>query len=76
MSMLNEFTTAFEDKRVVGVLTETGGVSQDIDHILTLAKRGRKRIVFDSDPKALVDKVIKLIRVNDKQKHMKQEEVS
>jgi uncharacterized protein (TIGR00725 family) len=73
---LNEFTTAFEDKRVVGVLTGTGGVEQDIDHILTLAKRGRKRIVFDNDPKVLVDKVMKLIRINDKQKHLKQEEVS
>jgi uncharacterized protein (TIGR00725 family) len=73
---LNEFTTAFEDKRVVGVLTGTGGVEQDIDHILTLAKRGRKRIVFDNDPKVLIDKVMKLIRINDKQKHLKQEEVS
>ncbi len=73
---LNEFTTAFEDKRVVGVLTGTGGVEQDIDHILDLAKRGRKRIVFDNDPKILIDKVIKLIRINDRQKHMKQEEVS
>jgi len=72
---LNEFTTAFEDKRIVGVLTGTGGMEQDIDHILTLAKRGRKRIVFDPDPKTLVEKVIKLIRVNNKQKHMKQEEV-
>jgi len=73
---LNEFTTAFEDKRIVGVLTGTGGVEQEIDHILKLAKRGRKRIVFDNDPKALIDKVIKLIRVNDRQKHMKQEEGS
>jgi uncharacterized protein (TIGR00725 family) len=73
---LNEFTTAFEDKRVVGVLTETGGIEQDIDHILKLAKRGRKRVVFDNDPKRLVEKVIKEIRVNDKHKHLKQEEVS
>ncbi|HEX9503470.1 MAG TPA: LOG family protein [Patescibacteria group bacterium] len=73
---LNEFTTAFEDKRVVGVLTNTGGIEQDIDHILKLAQRGRKRIVFDDDPQTLVEKVIKLIRINDKQKHLKQEEVS
>ena len=73
---LNEFTTAFEDKRVVGVLTGTGGVEEDIDHILTLAKRGRKRIVFDSDPKKLVEKVIKLIRVNNKIKSMKWQEAS
>ena len=73
---LNEFTTAFEDKRIVGVLTKTGGVEQDIDHILTLAKRGRKRIIFDDDPKKLVTKVIQAIRVNEKQKRHKWEEAS
>jgi uncharacterized protein (TIGR00725 family) len=72
---LNEFTTAFEDKRIVGVLTETGGVEAEIDDILKVAKRGgRKRIVFDPDPKVLVEKVIKLIRINDKQKHLKWQE--
>jgi uncharacterized protein (TIGR00725 family) len=73
---LNEFTTAFEDKRVVGVLTNTGGVESAIDDILKLAKRGRKRIVFDDDPQRLVNKVIKMIRVNDKQKSLKWQEAS
>ncbi len=73
---LNEFTTAFEDRRVMGVLTGTGGVESEIDEILKLAKRGRKRIVFDSDPKKLVEKVIKLIRINEKQKHYRQKEVA
>ncbi len=63
---LNEFTTAFEDKRIVGVLTETGGIEANIESILKNAKRGRKRIVFDNDPKRLVQKVIKLLKVNDK----------
>jgi uncharacterized protein (TIGR00725 family) len=66
---LNEFTTAFEDKRVLGVLTQTGGVEEEIDHILKLAQRGRKRIVFDDDPKRLVQKVIKLIRINERRKN-------
>lgn len=65
---LNEFTTAFEDRRVVGVLTGTGGVEQDIDHILKLAQRGRKRIVFDDDPKKLVETVIKMLHAQDRQK--------
>lgn len=65
---LNEFTTAFEDRRIVGVLTGTGGTEAEIDEILRVAKRGRKRIVFDDDPKRLVFKVIKLIRQNEKQK--------
>jgi uncharacterized protein (TIGR00725 family) len=65
---LNEFTTAFEDKRVMGVLTKTGGVEEHINNILKSAERGRKRIVFDDDPKRLVEKVIKLIKINEKQK--------
>ena len=58
------------------MLTKTGGIESDIDHILTLAQRGRKRIVFDEDPKRLVAKVIKLIKVNDKQKSLKWQEAS
>ena len=72
---LNEFTAAFEDKRVVGVLTGTGGVEEEIDNILKLAKRGRRRIVFEEDPKKLVEKVINQIKINNKQKHLKQQEV-
>lgn len=66
---LNEFTTAFEDKKVIGVLTGTGGIEQQLDEILKLAKRGRKRIVFDDDPKRLVEKVIKLVRTYSRQKN-------
>lgn len=63
---LNEFTTAFEDKRVIGVLTNTGGEEQEVENILKIAQRGRKRIVFDSDPKSLVEKVIKAIKENER----------
>ncbi len=66
---LNEFTTAFEDKRAIGVLMGTGGESEEIDRILKIGQRGRKRIVFDSDPKTLVAKVVKLIRETDRIKH-------
>ncbi|MGE5298273.1 MAG: hypothetical protein ACM3KM_03860 [Acidobacteriaceae bacterium] len=59
---LNEFTTAFEDKRVVGILTGTGGIEEDIPDILKDAKRGKKFMIFDSDPKLLVEKVIRKIR--------------
>ncbi|MBI4363441.1 MAG: LOG family protein [Candidatus Doudnabacteria bacterium] len=65
---LNEFTTAFEEKRVVGVLTGTGGTEGEIDDILKVAKRGKKYIVFDSDPAHLVTKVIKLVRHNERSK--------
>jgi uncharacterized protein (TIGR00725 family) len=66
---LNEFTSAFEEKRVVGILTETGGVSAEIQKILTIAKRGQKYIVFHNDPKKLVEMVIKKLREMDRHKN-------
>jgi uncharacterized protein (TIGR00725 family) len=65
---LNEFTTAFEEKRVVGVLTQTGGITDQLDEILKIAKRGRKYIVFDKDPKELVKQVIKKLKEIEKEK--------
>jgi uncharacterized protein (TIGR00725 family) len=59
---LNEFTIAFEDKKPIGVLTETGGITEEIDHLLTVAKRGRKNIVLDHDPKRLVEKVMAMAK--------------
>lgn len=58
---LNEFTSAFEDKKVIGVLTNTGGTSDDIINLLKNAKRGKRFVVFDDDPKRLVEKVINMI---------------
>lgn len=63
---LNEFTIAFEDKKPVGILTSTGGITDEIDHILTVSKRGRKGIVFDDKPDQLVKKLIKLLKEQDK----------
>lgn len=59
---LNEFTIAFEDKKPIGILADSGGVSEDLDHILTISKRGRHNIVFESDPKILVEKVVAMAR--------------
>src|SRR4030043_605410 len=51
MGTLNEFTIAFEDKKPIGVLTGTGGMSDFYDDIVKKAKRGPGKIVYDSDPK-------------------------
>ncbi|MBI4049221.1 MAG: LOG family protein [Candidatus Doudnabacteria bacterium] len=67
---LNEFTSAFEERRIIGVLTGTGGTEKEIDDILKAAKRGRSRIVFDSDPKRLVTQVIKRIRLHQRHKEL------
>ncbi|HVY67656.1 MAG TPA: hypothetical protein VHA30_02040, partial [Patescibacteria group bacterium] len=64
---LNEFTIAFEDKKPIGVLLGTGGTSEEINHILKVAKRGRKGIVFDTDPARLVKKLIQLLKHEDRE---------
>lgn len=57
---LNEFTVAFEDQKPIGVLTGTGGTTDLLEEIVKVSTRSGK-IVYDSDPKRLVEKVIELI---------------
>ena len=61
MGTLNEFTIAFEDKKPTGVLINTGGTADMIKGIVKNAHRGPGKIVYDSNPKKLVSKVLKLI---------------
>jgi len=58
---LNEFTIAFEDKKPIGILTETGGTADMIKEIIKKSHRGSGKIVYDSDPKKLISKIVKLI---------------
>ena len=62
MGTLNEFTIAFEDRKPIGVLTETGGTADLIQEIVEKSHRGPGTIVYDPDPKTLIDKLIELIR--------------
>jgi len=61
MGTLNEFTIAFEDKKPIGVLTGSGGTADMIKNIVENSHRGPGKIVYDSDPKQLIEKLIKLI---------------
>ncbi|OHA00261.1 MAG: hypothetical protein A3G49_02810 [Candidatus Sungbacteria bacterium RIFCSPLOWO2_12_FULL_41_11] len=62
MGTLNEFTIAFEDNKPIGVLTGTGGIADEIKNIVDKARRGEGKIVYDSDPKILVEKVLELVK--------------
>ena len=62
MGTLNEFTIAFEDRKPIGVLTGTGGTADIIEEIVKQSHRGPGSIVYDPDPKTLIEKVIELIR--------------
>jgi uncharacterized protein (TIGR00725 family) len=66
MGTLNEFTIAFEDKKLTGVLIGSGGTADMIKYIVKKSYRGPGKIVYDSDPKRLVKKLLKLV---DKEKN-------
>lgn len=66
MGTLNEFTIAFEDQKPQGVLTGTGEVADEIKDILEKAHRGNGHIVFESDPKTLLDKLVRVIEEQEK----------
>ncbi len=58
---LNEFTIAFEDQKPIGILEGCGGTMEMIRDIIKQADRGPGKIVYESDPKTIVEKLIKLI---------------
>lgn len=55
---LNEFTDAFEEDKPIGVLTESGGIADEIKEVIRISKRGKGDIFYDDDPIALVQKII------------------
>lgn len=56
---LHEFTSAFERHKVIGILTGSGGIIDEIPIIMEKAHRGNGRVVTHDDPKELVRLVIK-----------------
>ncbi|MEK7554423.1 MAG: hypothetical protein AAB518_00335 [Patescibacteria group bacterium] len=61
MGTLNEFTVAFENQKPIGVLTGTGGTADTIEDLVKRSHRGPGKIVYDSDPKRLLEKLLVLI---------------
>ena len=61
---LNEFTIAYDEGRPIGIITDSGGISNSIPHIVEeLCKREiPPNIVFDDDPVKLLDKLEVAIR--------------
>lgn len=62
MGTLNEFTIAFEDNKPIGVLEGTGGTADLIRELLPKLHKGMGKVVFDKDPKKLVEKVLELVK--------------
>lgn len=59
---LNEFTIAFEDNKPIGVLEGEWEFDELVKEVIEKSHRGKGKIVYDSDPKKLVEKVMELIK--------------
>lgn len=56
MGALNEFTIAYDEGKVIGVLENSGGIADHIKEIIDFAKKPTSaRLVFESDPELLLD---------------------
>jgi hypothetical protein len=59
MGSLHELSTALESRKVCGVLTGSGGLADFTKTLLeNIEAPGAKDIIYDSDPRSLVLKVI------------------
>jgi len=60
---LGEFAIAYDEGRLVGVLSGTGGITDVVEHILEVsAKQTGGRVIFESDPVRLVDRLLEMYR--------------
>ena len=62
MGTLNEFTAAYEEDEIVGVLEGSGGTADLVRNIIKVADKGLRKVIFDTDPERLVEKVIERIK--------------
>lgn len=68
---LNEFTIGFEDHKPMGVLEGSGGTADYIRELLEKSHRGFGQVVFSSDPKELVEKLIEMIEEDEERNGIK-----
>src|ERR1044071_1297485 len=58
---LNEFTIAYDEGKIIGCLTGTGGVADGVRRIVdSLRKPTHSRIVYDEDPHLLINRCLQM----------------
>jgi len=61
---INEFTIAFEDKKPLGVLRGSWATDEVIENLVKESHRAgemKNKLIYEEDPKILLDKLIKII---------------
>jgi len=66
---LNEFSIAFEDRRPIGILEGTWETDDILKRVIEAANRPNAKIIYDSDPKAMVERLIEMV-MKEKEKTM------
>ncbi len=56
---LNEFTIAYDEGKVIGILSGTGGISELIPDIIAKSAKKGGTVIYDDEPKRLVENVLK-----------------
>ena len=59
---IHEFTIAFEDRKPMGILEADWETDEVLKNIIDNGHRPNDKILFDTDPKALVERVIELVK--------------
>lgn len=59
---INEFTVAYEDGKPIGILRGSWETDETIEDIIKKGYRVNEKVIFDDDPKRLLEKVIEMIK--------------
>ncbi|OJU82040.1 MAG: hypothetical protein BGO10_04105 [Chlamydia sp. 32-24] len=56
---LGEFSIAYDEGNLIGVLTNTGGIAEEIEKIVKIVKKKTgSKVIYNSDPAILLNKLI------------------
>ncbi len=61
---IHEFTIAFEDGKPIGILDGPWEMDKELKMIIEDGHRPNDKIIFDPDPKTLVEKIMKLVEAD------------
>jgi len=59
---INEFTVAYEDSKPIGILRGSWETDETLADIIEKGHRINEKVIFDEDPKRLIERVVALIK--------------
>jgi hypothetical protein len=66
---IHEFTIAFEDEKPLGVLEGPWTMADQIKDMIAKSNRPGDRVIFDSDPKKLIERLMVMVEADKKAVH-------